>query len=307
MTQTLETTRGKISAVQNQVNASLIEEFYQFMKGNGTSEKYQNNNLKAIVNYAQWLAASPGGKANLFDIADKDQIIAFLNTKIKSDNTDPDKKWITTWNDYLSRLKFFFRWLHNVRKAHKKQDELAMEDWVTPDFVKIKKKKSKRISPYSANEIWELEELMLAVKYEPLVRNQAAIMMAWDMDARNHEVTNVAIKNVRFKERYAEGEIPDGKTGSGPILLTASYPFLLTWYNLHPFRNNPNARLICDLRTGRQLDPDYLWKMMMNLRKRIIGLLSSTNRLRSCSNALKSKENSDGKMNFEKEESIRTK
>ena len=37
MTQTLETTRGKISSVENQVNASLIEEFYQFMRGNDTS------------------------------------------------------------------------------------------------------------------------------------------------------------------------------------------------------------------------------------------------------------------------------
>jgi len=275
MTQTLETTLGKITAVQNQVNASLIEEFYQFMQGNGTSDKYQNNNLKAMINYAQWLDTTTGGKTSLFDIDSKDQIIAYLNTKIKSDKTDPDKKWITTWNDYLSRLKFFFRWLHNVRKANKMQDEVAMDDWVTPDFVKIKKKKSKRVSPYSANEIWELDELLLAVKYEPLVRNQAAIMMAWDLDARNHEVTNIGIKNIRFKERYAEGEIPEGKTGSGPILLTASYPFALAWYNQHPFKTNQRAKLICDLRTGRPLDPDYLWKMMMNLRKRIVDLLKS--------------------------------
>lgn len=275
MTQTLETTRGKITAVRNQVNASLIEEFDQFMQGNGTSEKYQNNNLKAIINYAQSLDAQSGAMTTLFDIDDKEQIIAFLNTKIKSEKVDPDKKWITTWNDYLARLKFFFRWLHNVRKANKKQDEVPMEDWETPDFVKIKKKKSKRVSPYSANEIWELDELLLAIKYEPLVRNQAAIMMAWDLDARNHEVTNIGIKNVRFKERYAEGEIPDGKTGSGPILLTASYPYVLSWYNQHPFKNNPRAKLICDLRTGRQIDPDYLWKMMMNLRKRILTLLKS--------------------------------
>jgi hypothetical protein len=76
MTQTLETTRGKISAVQNQVNASLIEEFYQFMQGNGTSDKYQNNNLKAMINYAQWLDTTSGGKTNLFDI-DKQGALKF--------------------------------------------------------------------------------------------------------------------------------------------------------------------------------------------------------------------------------------
>jgi len=41
----------------------------------------------------------------------KEQIIAFLNTKIKSKEEDPQEKWITTWNDYLWRIKYFFRWI----------------------------------------------------------------------------------------------------------------------------------------------------------------------------------------------------
>jgi hypothetical protein len=34
------------------------------------------------------------------------------------------------------------------------------ENWETPEFVKIKTKKSKRISPYLESEIWEKEELL---------------------------------------------------------------------------------------------------------------------------------------------------
>jgi hypothetical protein len=41
-----------------------------------------------------------------YDIQKKDQILAFLDTKIKSGNLGPDRKWITTWNDYLGRLKY---------------------------------------------------------------------------------------------------------------------------------------------------------------------------------------------------------
>lgn len=43
--------------------------------------------------------------------------ISFLDTKIKNDQIDPDKKWvITTWNDYLWRpLKLFFRLFHNKK------------------------------------------------------------------------------------------------------------------------------------------------------------------------------------------------
>ena len=37
----------------------------------------------------------------LYEITKKEQIIAFLDTKIKSNDKDPDKRWITTWNDYL--------------------------------------------------------------------------------------------------------------------------------------------------------------------------------------------------------------
>jgi hypothetical protein len=40
-------------------------------------------------------------KTTLFEISNKEQIIAFLNAKIKSEKADPDKKWITTWDDHL--------------------------------------------------------------------------------------------------------------------------------------------------------------------------------------------------------------
>ena len=87
-------------------------------------------------------------------------------------------------------------------------------------------------------ELWELEELLLAIKYEPFKRNKAALALFWDLDARNHEVTLLKIKYVRLRERYGEGEIPyQAKNGSGPILLTVSFPFVRDWLNEHPFRN----------------------------------------------------------------------
>jgi integrase/recombinase XerD len=68
---------------------------------------------------------------------------------------------------------------------------------------------------------------------------------------RNHEVTLLKIKHIRLREKYGEGEIPhEAKTGSGPILLTCSFPYVRDWLNEHPFRNEPDARLICNLQTG---------------------------------------------------------
>jgi hypothetical protein len=109
----------------------------------------------------------------------------------------------------ISLIKFFYRWLHNVRTKKDENDDrqLAMSEWIAPTFVQIKKRKAKRVSPYSATEIWELEEVLTIVKYDSNQRNKAAIMLLWDLDARNHEVTNLELRNIRLKEQYAEGEI----------------------------------------------------------------------------------------------------
>jgi len=97
---------------------------------------------------------------------------------------------------------------------------------------KIKEKKTKRLSPYSETELWDRDEILSIVKYEPYKRNKAALTLLWDLYARNHEVTLLKIKHIRFREKYGEGEIPhEAKTGSGPILLTCSFPYVRDWLN----------------------------------------------------------------------------
>jgi integrase/recombinase XerD len=100
------------------------------------------------------------------------------------------------------------------------------------------------------------------------------LTLFWDLDARNHEVTLLKIKHIQLKGRYGEGQIPDeAKTGTGPILLTCSFPYVRDWLNEHPFKNTPEARLICNLRTGSPVGPEAMWTMMKQLRMRIMRLL----------------------------------
>ena len=88
------------------------------------------------------------------------------------------------------------------------------------------------------------------------------------MDARPHEVTLLKIKNLRLGPRYAEEEIPhESKTGTGPLLLTCSFPYVRDWLNEHPFRNEPNARVICSLKTGGPVKADTLSSIMKQLKK----------------------------------------
>ncbi|HXV88865.1 MAG TPA: hypothetical protein VD710_07215 [Nitrososphaeraceae archaeon] len=59
MTVRLSTTVRNIEkTVPNQKNAEIIARFFEFMKKTGTSEKYQNNNLKAILAYSKYLEPS---------------------------------------------------------------------------------------------------------------------------------------------------------------------------------------------------------------------------------------------------------
>ena len=113
------------------------------MKSIGTSENYQNQNLKAIIVYAKFL----GPEIIFYDIQKREQIVTFLDTKIKSNDIDPDKKWITTWNDYLWRIKYFLRRFHNQKLIKDRGAEpLLPSDWITPLFATIKKRKTKRFS-----------------------------------------------------------------------------------------------------------------------------------------------------------------
>lgn len=142
-------------------------------------------------------------------------------------------------------------------------------------FLKIKPKPTKRISPYLENEIWERDELFTIIKYENFKRNKAIISLLWDLDARSHEITLLCLKNIRLKEEYG-GEIPhEAKTGSGPLLLTCSFPYVRNWINEHPFRNEPNARLVCNLHNGAPLNPKTIWNIMEHLKKRISRLLEN--------------------------------
>ena len=254
--------------VTNQSNRQIIKDFYEYLQHIDTSENYQNGLLKVLIRYAECI----GENLTFYQIQEKEQILGFLDSKRKTDIDDPDKKWITTWNDYLWRLKYFYRWLHNARD--KGINAKSYDSWNTPDFINIKMKRTKRLSPYLETEIWDKDELITIMKYEPYKRNKAILALLWDLDARPHEITLLKIKHIRLKEKYGEGEIPhEAKTGSGPMLLTLSFPYVRDWLNEHPFKNEPEARLICNLLTGSSIGPDQIYDVMRQLKKRIQKLI----------------------------------
>ncbi len=165
----LKDTLEKVRKLDNRSNSDLLIEFYEYLRAARTSERYQSDILKVLVKFSEFV------DDNLIDVQKKEQVIAFLNTKVKNKEEDPDERWITTWNDYLWRIKYFYRWLYNVKKNENIDNFILTEpsNWITPIFVQIKKIKTKRLSPYLESELWEKEEIISIIKYEPYSRNKA--------------------------------------------------------------------------------------------------------------------------------------
>jgi integrase/recombinase XerD len=97
----LSTTIDSISSIPNLVNSTLVHDFYQYMKSIGTSENYQNVNLKIMIYFGRFLAPTTD-----FIVYIKRPNLAFLDTSIKDTEIDPDKRWIRTWKDYLETKVF---------------------------------------------------------------------------------------------------------------------------------------------------------------------------------------------------------
>jgi hypothetical protein len=71
--------------------------------------------------------------------------------------------------------------------------------------------------------------------------------------------------------------VPRGaKTGSAQIL-TCSFPYVRNWLNEHPFRNQSDSRLICNLMTGAPIKSEALGTMLRCLKARIICLIGTGN------------------------------
>ena len=93
----------KIDSLKNKENPAVLINFYDYMREKGSSENHIMNNLKVLIEYVNYIR-----EIRLCDIGKKKEyVVPFLNNKIKDGLIDPDKRWITIWNHYLSRLRLF--------------------------------------------------------------------------------------------------------------------------------------------------------------------------------------------------------
>lgn len=260
MTSKPETVIKQIENLENKTHSETFLKFYRWL----TEE--QDSSSRNATTYLKILRMfSIDIEDKHLDSILKEDVISFLDKRKKSIEDDPEKKWERTWNDYLARLIGFYKWFAN------KDGDDDREDWETPEPIKsIKKKKNKRDSSYSPNDVWFQDELLLVVKYINNIRDKVIFTVSWDLASRSDELVKVRIRDIIIKDKYAEISTAwNTKTGTRTNPVIVGFPYLRELLNSHPFASDPNAFLLLSKTSLKPLNPDSLWRVADTLKKRL--------------------------------------
>ena len=162
-----------------------------------------------------------------------------------------------TKQGYKVMLKRFYKWFY--------QDENypTLVSW-----IKTSIKKSLLKLPGEGDLLNELD-IQKLLNSSNHTRDKAFVAVLWESGCRVGEVGSLKIKNVSA-DQHGFVITVSGKTGSRQIRLMFSVPYLSTWLNNHPLRNDREAALwvnIGNTNHNKPLKYAPISKMLKNLFK----------------------------------------
>jgi integrase len=224
------------------------------------------------IEFLSVLSRSVGIEKRFKDMT-RDDILLYLDKCRRPENDDPLHKWIGTYNTRRIILFRFFKWLYYPDIANPdKRNELSTHDRKPECIMDIPQLKRKEVSCYKPSDLWTQEDDLLFLKWVTNKRDRCYHTMSRDLSARPHEILNLKIKDVIFKNangyQYAE-VLVNGKTGSRHIPLIQSIPYIKEWLSNHPSRNNPKSPLFVNLdnHSTMQLTHSGLYQMYQYYKK----------------------------------------
>jgi hypothetical protein len=250
-------------------NALVVTEYIIAMKREVNS---RYNTIRTTIEFLSLLSRSTGLKH--FRDMTREDILSYLDQSRKPENEDPLHKWIGGYNTKRVVLFRFFKWLHYPDIGNpEKRNELSSSEKKPNCIIDIPQLKRKETSCYKPSDLWTQEDDLLFLKWVTNKRDRCYHMMARDLSARPHEILNLRIKDIVFKivNKYQFGEVlVNGKTGSRPIPLIQSIPYVKEWLSNHPSRNNQNSPLFVGLgrrSMGQQLTVCGLYQIYKNYKE----------------------------------------
>ncbi|MFH1978271.1 MAG: site-specific integrase [Candidatus Aenigmatarchaeota archaeon] len=153
---------------------------------------------------------------------------------------------VWTKHDYASVMKKFWKWIAygDDYFMASKNDVPETVRWIR---VHIKKKDQPKIE---ASDILTEEEVFTLIEAAATPRDKAFISTLYETGARISEIGNMKIGDVT-KQKYGYLLDVKGKTGARtPIIINAA-PYLRSWINMHPLRDNPKSALWINTDKGK--------------------------------------------------------
>lgn len=218
--------RSNIEKHLSKRTAKLIFKYDQHMVSIPLAKATRRKHLQTIYGLSK-LIAKEWHKVTRDDLEELVSriMIEYADTNGQESNSSYDNKKI---------LKIFFRWFKLGSREFKE-----VGDPEETKRIKLRKVKDKIVR----EELVDEKDVanMLAACGDSL-RNKAFIDVHAEAGTRPSEILSLKIKHVKF-DQYGGVIHVDGKTGARPVRLIKSTPSLASWYDSHPYKDNPEAPL----------------------------------------------------------------
>jgi len=161
----------------------------------------------------------------------------------------------STKRDYKVVLKRFYKWLNDGEYPE------------SVDFIKTTAKNKDKKLPKNLLKEEDIKKLLESANHN---RDQALISLLWETGARIGELIDLKIGDLEDHKHGFEVVI-SGKTGPRQLLLISSVPYLKSWLNSHPHKEDQDAWLwvnIGNTNFGKKMEYRTILKMLNQTKKR---------------------------------------
>ncbi len=163
--------------------------------------------------------------------------------------------------DAVKEIKIIWKTLFPEKDSQGRLDETIVPYQVRHLSRVVDKSKEKR-----RNDKLTWEEFQKVLNFfNGDKRIQAYLMLALESLGRPQEILYTKIRDYEFNDNFAKIWISEhGKEGTGFLQCIDSYPYVMEWYQQHPFKDDPKAFFFINQKRGNyeQLKNNYINKLM---------------------------------------------
>lgn len=230
-----------LAEIPNSTNRDLVRTFLEEKEANGAK-------LQTLVNHANHLRAwGVFLDGTTFSAATREDVRKFVNHRTVQRKFQPKGAQaatvrevtlsVSTVNIRKTLLRAFQRWVHGGDSNSPFPPEVA---W-------LQKTRQLDADTMPVEAVLTRDELHALIERQLHPQHRAIFATLYDSGMRASEFVSLRLRNVTIDEYGAVLTLPKGgdhlKTGARRVRLLNATPYLISWLNVHPAKDNANSAL----------------------------------------------------------------